>query len=110
MALAGGAVIVAVVLGRQLQWTEFPADWGVTWADWVNDAVTWVRDHWRAQTKWLNEFLVRDVHVRISSWLKQSNQQTSVNVLLGGYVGAQKAIQASGNTAIVTQITGVSLY
>ena len=72
VALAGGAVIVAVVLGRQLQWTEFPADWGVTWADWVNDAVTWVRDHWRAQTKWLNEFLVRDVHVRISSWLKQS--------------------------------------
>ena len=70
--MAGGAVIVAVVLGRQLQWTEFPADWGVTWADWVNDAVTWVRDHWRAQTKWLNEFLVRDVHVRISSWLKQS--------------------------------------
>ncbi len=26
----------------------------------------------RAQTKWLNEFLVRDVHVRITSWLEQS--------------------------------------
>ena len=53
-------------------WTTFPADWGVTWADWVNDAVAWVRDNWRAQTKWLNEFLVRDVHVRITSWLEQS--------------------------------------
>jgi glycine betaine/proline transport system permease protein len=65
-------VVVAVVGGRQAHWTAFPADWGVTWADWVNDAVSWVRDNWRAQTKWVNEFLVRDVHVRISSWLKQS--------------------------------------
>ena len=32
------AVVVAVVIGRQLDWTEFPAEWGVTWADWVNDA------------------------------------------------------------------------
>ena len=38
----------------------------------MNDAVAWVRDNWRDQTKWLNEFLVRDVHVRISSWLEQS--------------------------------------
>jgi glycine betaine/proline transport system permease protein len=70
--VAAVAVLVAVVAGRQLGWTEFPADWGVTWADWVNDGVAWVRDHWRSQTKWLNEFLVRDVHVRVSSWLKQS--------------------------------------
>ena len=69
---AAGAVVVAVAAGRQAGWTEFPADWGVTWADWVNDAVAWVRDNWRDQTKWLNEFLVRDVHVRISSWLEQS--------------------------------------
>jgi glycine betaine/proline transport system permease protein len=65
-------VTAAIVVGRQAGWTEFPADWGVTWADWVNDAVAWVRDHWRDQTKWINDFLVRDVHVRISSWLKQS--------------------------------------
>lgn len=69
---AAGAVVAAVVIGRQLEWTTFPADWGVTWADWVNDAVTWVRDHWRNQTKWLNEFIVRDVYVRTSGWLKQS--------------------------------------
>jgi glycine betaine/proline transport system permease protein len=66
------AVTVAIVVGRQAGWTEFPADWGVTWADWVNDAVAWVRDNWRAQTKWINEFLVRDVHVRVSSWLNES--------------------------------------
>jgi glycine betaine/proline transport system permease protein len=70
--VAGAIVLVAVVVGRQAGWTAFPADWGVTWADWVNDAVAWVRDNWRAQTKWLNEFLVRDVHVRITSWLEQS--------------------------------------
>ena len=66
------AVIVAVVVGRQAGWTGFPADWGVTWADRVNEAVAWVRDNWRGQTKSINEFLVRDVHVRISSWLEQS--------------------------------------
>ena len=66
------AVTAAIVVGRQAGWTEFPADWGVTWADWVNDAVAWVRDNWRAQTKWINEFLVRDIHVRVSSWLNES--------------------------------------
>ncbi len=70
--VATAAVVALIVLGRQAGWTEFPADWGVTWADWVNDAVAWVRDNWREQTKWVNEFLVRDVHVRISSWLEQS--------------------------------------
>ncbi len=66
------AVTIAIVVGRQAGWTEFPADWGVTWADSLNDAVAWVRDNWRDQTKWINEFLVRDVHVRVSSWLNES--------------------------------------
>ena len=70
--VVGAIVLAAVIAGRQAGWTGFPADWGVTWADSVNDAVAWVRDNWRAQTKWLNEFLVRDVHVRITSWLERS--------------------------------------
>ena len=71
--LFGALVLtVAIVVGRQAGWTGFPADWGVTWADSVNDAVAWVRDNWRDQTKWINEFLVRDVHVRVSSWLNES--------------------------------------
>jgi glycine betaine/proline transport system permease protein len=70
--LAAAGVAALVVIGRQADWTAFPAEWGVTWANWVDDAVAWVRDHWRAQTRWLNEFLVRDVHVRISTWLRQS--------------------------------------
>ena len=45
--VVGAIVLVAVVVGRQAGWTAFPADWGVTWADWVNDAVAWVRDNWR---------------------------------------------------------------
>ena len=66
------AVLVALVVGRQLDWTAFPGEWGVHWADWVNDLVRWIRDHWGRQTKWLNDFIVRDVHVRITSWLRQS--------------------------------------
>ena len=70
--IVGLGVLAAVVIGRQLDWTAFPWDWGVTWADSVNDALRWVRDHWGRQTRWLNDFVVRDVHVRISSWLKTS--------------------------------------
>ncbi len=70
--IVGVGVLAAVVIGRQLDWTAFPGDWGVTWADSVNDALRWVRDHWGRQTRWLNDFVVRDVHVRISSWLKTS--------------------------------------
>jgi glycine betaine/proline transport system permease protein len=73
LGLTIGAVVVAVVaVGRQLDWTTFPADWGMTWMDWLNDALRWIRDHWHSQTRWLNEFIVRDVHVRISSWLRNS--------------------------------------
>lgn len=68
----GAAVLAVVVIGRQAGWTAFPADWGDRWADWLDDGVTWARDHWGAQTRWLNDFLVRDVHVRISSWLERS--------------------------------------
>ena len=70
--IVAGLVTAVIVVGRQAGWTEFPADWGVTWADWINDAVAWVRDNWRDQTKRVNEFLVRDVHVRVSSWLQES--------------------------------------
>jgi glycine betaine/proline transport system permease protein len=66
------AVVAAIVIGRQLDWTAFPGEWGVHWADWVNDLVRWIRDHWGRQTRWLNDFIVRDVHVRIASWLRQS--------------------------------------
>lgn len=66
------AVVAAIVVGRQLDWTAFPGEWGVRWADWVNDLVRWVRDHWGRQTRWLNDFIVRDVHVRITSWLRRS--------------------------------------
>ena len=66
------AVVVALVVGRQLDWTAFPGDWGVHWADWVDDLVLWIRDHWGRQTRWVNDFIVRDVHVRITSWLRRS--------------------------------------
>ena len=66
------AVVAAIVIGRQLDWTAFPGEWGVHWADWVDDLVRWIRDHWGRQTKWLNDFIVRDIHVRITSWLRNS--------------------------------------
>ena len=66
------AVVAAIVIGRQLDWTVFPGEWGVHWADWVDDLVRWIRDHWGRQTKWLNDFIVRDIHVRITSWLRNS--------------------------------------
>jgi glycine betaine/proline transport system permease protein len=69
---AGVAVVVAVVIGRQMDWTEYPWHWGVRWADWINDAVKWVRDRWHEQFKAINDFIVRDIYVRISSWLQVS--------------------------------------
>ena len=38
----------------------------------MDDVVIWMRDHWREQTKWINEFIVGDIYVPISGWLKQS--------------------------------------
>ena len=60
------AVVVAKAAGR----IEFPVSWGTDFADPIDDAITWIRDHVRWLTKDVNDFIVRELWVRTTDWLK----------------------------------------
>lgn len=68
IAIAGAT---ALMIGRFAQWTGFPHDFGVKWADPNDTGVRWVRDEFRAQAGWLNDNFIREVYVRLRHWFVQ---------------------------------------
>lgn len=59
-----GALAVAVLIGRFAKWNTFPVSWKASFADPLDSAIRWVRDHGRGVTRPLNDFIVRDVLIR----------------------------------------------
>ncbi|MGH9135046.1 MAG: ABC transporter permease, partial [Ilumatobacteraceae bacterium] len=70
--LAGAAIVVAIVAARSGGWIDFPVAWGTDFADPVDSAITWVRDHTRWLTRDVNDFIVRELWVRNIGFLKNS--------------------------------------
>ena len=59
-----GLLAAAVLVGRFAHWNTFPVSWKSSFADPLDDAIVWVRDHGRWITRPLNDFIVRDVLIR----------------------------------------------
>ena len=68
LALAVGGLAL-IVLGRVANWSAFPIDVGVKWADSVDTAVRWVRDTFHDQAQWLNDTFIREVYVPLTDWV-----------------------------------------
>jgi glycine betaine/proline transport system permease protein len=66
------AIVVAVVVARTTDWIDFPVSWGTDFADPIDDAITWIRDHVRWLTKDVNDFIVRELWVRNTGFLKST--------------------------------------
>ena len=66
------AVVVAVLIGRIARWNTFPVSWKASFADPLDRAIRWVRDHGRGITRPLNDFIVRDVLIRARNILTTS--------------------------------------
>ena len=58
-----GLVVLATVIGRSADWIAFPAPWDWTAWDPIDDTVTWARDNLRAQTRWINDFVVTKLYL-----------------------------------------------
>lgn len=58
------AIVVATVVGRIQDWREIPFHWESTFADPIDDVITWIRDHWGEQLRNFNDFVVRDLWLR----------------------------------------------
>ena len=70
--LVAGGILVAVVVAKAAGWIDFPVSWGTDFADPIDDSITWIRDHVRWQTQGVNDFIVRDIWVRTTGWLKDT--------------------------------------
>jgi glycine betaine/proline transport system permease protein len=64
-----GAIAAAIVAGRAAGITTFPAVWDWTAWDPVDDAVVWVRDNLRDQTRWINDTTVTWVYLPLRDLL-----------------------------------------
>jgi glycine betaine/proline transport system permease protein len=67
--LAVAAVVVAAVVGKVAGVDEFPINWGTSFADPVDRGVAWVRDTFDVVTRPFNDFLVREVLLRVRTLL-----------------------------------------
>jgi ABC-type proline/glycine betaine transport system permease subunit len=70
--LVAGAIAVAVVVARAAGWIDFPVSWGTTFADPIDDLIEDIRDNSRWLTQDVNDFIVRDLWVRTTSFLKNT--------------------------------------
>ena len=71
MIVAAG-IAVAVVVARATEWIDFPVSWGTDFADPIDDAIIWIRDNSRWLTKDVNDFIVRELWVRNTGFLKNT--------------------------------------
>jgi glycine betaine/proline transport system permease protein len=60
-----GSALVLIVVGRLAGWNTFPVQWKSSFADPLDSGIKWVRDHGRGVTRPLNDFIVRDVLLRV---------------------------------------------
>ena len=65
-------IAVAVVVARATDWIDFPVSWGTDFADPIDDAIIWIRDNSRWLTKDVNDFIVRELWVRNTGFLKNT--------------------------------------
>ncbi len=63
MAAILAATLAGIVIGRSTGWISFPAAWDWTQFDTVDDGVAWIRDNLRAQTRWVNDFIVTNLYL-----------------------------------------------
>jgi glycine betaine/proline transport system permease protein len=84
--LLAGGVVVAVVVGRIAGWTAFPRDFGLKWADPLDDAVDWIGRTFREQLEWINDTYVREVYIRAVNWVR-GDIAWPVFVVLAGMLG-----------------------
>ena len=70
--IVAAGIAVAVVVARATDWIDFPVSWGTDFADPIDDAIIWIRDNVRWLTKDVNDFIVRELWVRNTGFLKNT--------------------------------------
>lgn len=65
-----GALAVAVVIARAAGKVDVPVSWGTDFADPIDDAILWLRDHLRWLTKDVNDWVVVNLYVERHMFLK----------------------------------------
>jgi ABC-type proline/glycine betaine transport system permease subunit len=70
--LVAAGIAIAVVVARTTDWIEFPVSWGTAFADPIDEMIEDIRDNVRWLTKDVNDFIVRELWVRNTGFLKNT--------------------------------------
>lgn len=105
--LIGGGVIAATVVGKIFAWEKFPISWGTSFADPIDDFVAWFRDTFDVITRPFNDFLVRDVLLRISDALNEQLAWQLVVVLAAVIAFSIAGIRMAIGTALGLIVVGL---
>ena len=105
--LIGGSVIAATVVGKFFAWEKFPTSWGTSFADPIDDFVAWFRDTFDVVTRPFNDFLVRDVLLRISDALNEQLAWQLVVLLAAAIAFSIAGIRMAIGTALGLIVVGL---
>jgi glycine betaine/proline transport system permease protein len=109
-AAAVAGIVAVIVVFRAAGWVTFPARWSTSVADPVDRAITWVRDTFRDQTTWVNDFVVRELYLRGANFLKDTMSWPALVVatgVLGFVVRGWRLAVACASGVVVTGLLGV---
>ena len=70
--LVAAGIAITVVVARTTDWIEFPVSWGTAFADPIDEMIEDIRDNVRWLTKDVNDFIVRELWVRNTGFLKNT--------------------------------------
>jgi len=105
--LIGGGIAGATAIGKLLSLEKFPFSWGTSFADPIDDFVAWFRDTFDVITRPFNDFLVRDVLLRISTTLNETLSWQVVVVLAAGVAFAIAGVRMAIGTALGLVVVGL---
>jgi len=101
------SIIGATAIGKVFGWEKFPFSWGTSFADPIDDFVAWFRDTFDVITRPFNDFLVRDVLLRISDALNEQLAWQLVVVLAAVVAFSIAGIRMAVGTALGLIVVGL---
>ena len=107
LSMITGGILAATVAGKILGAEKFPFTWGTSFADPVDSFVAWFRDTFDVITRPFNDFLVREVLVRIGDLLNQHLAWQAVIVVAAGIAYAVAGTRIAVGTALGLFVVGL---
>ena len=100
-------LVASTIVGKFFGWEKFPISWGTSFADPIDTFVAWFRDTFDVVTRPFNDFLVREVLLRISDALNEQLAWQLVIVLAALIAFSIAGVRMAIGTALGLLVVGL---